>query len=284
MKFGLDIPITGEYADINKLIDLALDAEKAGWDGFFLWDTLWDSTSPNKDTADPIVALSALALKTKKLRLGLMLTPIVRRRPWKFAKEMVSIDHLSKGRLIVGLGLGFNNNELSNFNEETDPKIRGEKLDEAIEILIGLWKGDEFNFKGKYYRITNVQLKPTPYQKPRIPIWVGGFWPSKKPFRRAAQLDGMYPGVINPDPNSKEDIMTIENFKEIFYYLKTHRQTMDSFDIMHYGFTPNDPYEAGKIVNEWKKAGLTWWAESNDRKTLNEHRERIISGPPKVGE
>ncbi|MHA1990085.1 MAG: LLM class flavin-dependent oxidoreductase [Candidatus Hodarchaeales archaeon] len=282
MKFGLDIPITGEYADINKLIDLALDAEKAGWDGFFLWDTLWDTTSPDKDTADPVVTLSAIALKTKKLKLGLMLTPIVRRRPWKFAKEMVSIDHLSKGRLIVGLGLGFNKNELLNFNEEDNLKIRGEKLDEAIEILTGLWKGEKFHFNGKHYKINDVQLRPIPYQKPRIPIWVGGFWPNKKPFRRAAQLDGMYPGVINPDPNSNKDIMTIENFKEIFNYLKKYRQTMHSFDIMHYGFTPNDPYEAGKIVNEWEKAGITWWAESNDRKTLKEHRERIISGPPKI--
>jgi alkanesulfonate monooxygenase SsuD/methylene tetrahydromethanopterin reductase-like flavin-dependent oxidoreductase (luciferase family) len=282
MKFGLDVPITGEYANINKLIELAQDAESAGWDGFFLWDTLWDSTSSNKATADPIVALSALALKTKKLRLGLMLTPIVRRRPWKFAKEMVSLDHLSKGRLIVGLGLGFNKTELTKFNEDDNLKIRGEKFDEALEILIGLWKGEKYSFNGKYYQVNDVQISPKPYQNPRIPIWLGGFWPNRKPFRRAAKFEGMYPGIINPESNSNEDVTTIEDFKKMIEYLKKHRKNMDNFDIMHYGLTPSDPIEAGKIVKEWKDAGTTWWAESNDRDTFEEHKVRIVSGPPKI--
>lgn len=280
MKFALDIPITGEYT-IEKVVDLAKDAEKNNWDGFFLWDLLFDSRTPEKSALDPIVTLTAVALATSKLKIGLMLTPIARRRPWKLARELLTIDQLSKGRLIAGIGLGFNKNEFSLFGEDEDAKIRAEKLDESLDILTGLLSGQKVNFKGKHYHVNGVQFQPASYQIPRIPIWLGGFWPHKKPFRRAAKYEGMYPGMINPEENSSLDIMKASDLEEIKGYMLNYRDLMDSFDFMHYGNLSSDyEKEKGKL-EEWANAGLTWWAEGNDFISFQEHRERILEGPPK---
>ena len=280
MKFALDVPITGEYS-IDKVINLAKEAEDNNWDGFFLWDMLLDSRNPSISTLDPIVTLSAIAASTKKMKLGLMLTPIVRRRPWKLARELVTIDHLSKGRLIIGIGLGFNKEEFSRFGEESDLKIRAEKLDESLEILTKLLQGEEVNFKGKYYTVNEIQFNPLPYQKRHIPIWLGGFWPNKKPYRRGAKYDGMYPGIASPDPANPVDTLKSNNLKNIREYIGKFRENIDDFDLMLYGNISSDYEKEKENLKEWENAGLTWWAQSNDFDSFEEHRERILEGPPK---
>lgn len=281
MKFGLDIPITGDYS-IEQVINLAKEAEKNGWDGFFLWDILLDSQKPDISTLDPIVTLATVAQATSTIKIGIMLIPIARRRPWKVAKELITIDHLSKGRLIAGIGLGFNKKDFSAFGEVEDDKIRAEKLDESLEILTGFLEGERVFFKGKHYQVNGVQLNPPSYQKPRIPIWLGGLWPHRKPFRRAARFEGMYPGMPDPNTNSSEDIMKPADLHAIRDYVAKYRTSVDGFDLMHYGDISADYEKEKQNLEEWSNAGLTWWSQANDFASFQEHRERILAGPPKL--
>jgi alkanesulfonate monooxygenase SsuD/methylene tetrahydromethanopterin reductase-like flavin-dependent oxidoreductase (luciferase family) len=195
MKYGLDVSTAGEYADPCILADLALEAEQAGWDGFFLWDVIFAEGQADMPVTDSWIALAAIASKTQQIRIGALLTPLARRRPWKVARETVALDHLSKGRLIFAAGLGYQTLEFTPFEEESDPKIRAEKLEEGLQILNNLWAGEPCRFQGKHYHINVTKFLPRPVQSPRIPVWIGGYWPNRKPFRRAAQWDGAYPGT-----------------------------------------------------------------------------------------
>ena len=170
MKFGLSLPNHGDYGEIDRIIELALLAEEAGWDGFFLWDHIARGKAPQ---IDPWIAMSAIASRTEHLRLGILITPLARRRPWKVAREIVTLDHLSKGRMVLGVGLGdFIGKEFQNFGEVVDPRTRGEMLDEGLEIINGLQSGEEFTFNGAYYKIEKTVFNPKPIQKPRLPIWL----------------------------------------------------------------------------------------------------------------
>src|SRR5579872_6421814 len=222
MKFGLDIPTGGAYADPRKLADLAAEAEEAGWDGFFIQDVLF-----SMDTlVDPWVTLAAIAMRTQRMRIGVFLTPLPRRRPWQLARESVTLDYLSNGRLIFGAALGFQAPDFTPFGEEYDIKIRAEKLDEGLEVLKGLWSGEAFSFQGKHYQLENVTFLPKPLQSPRIPIWLAGGWPSRKPFRRAASWDGIYVMTVNQVTN---ELLTFAEVQEIVAYIKTYRESSDPF-------------------------------------------------------
>jgi alkanesulfonate monooxygenase SsuD/methylene tetrahydromethanopterin reductase-like flavin-dependent oxidoreductase (luciferase family) len=132
--------------------------------------------------------MSAIASQTSKMRLGILVTPLSRRRPWKVAREIVTLDHLSHGRMVLGVGLGdFREKEFENFGEVSDQIERGEMLDEGLDIINGLQSGEVFRYTGKHYRIGRTVFTPKPVQLPRVPVWVAGKWPNKKPFRRAAQ-------------------------------------------------------------------------------------------------
>ena len=170
MQFGLDIPINGAYAHPRTLADLAADAEEAGWDGFFLQDVLF-STEP---IVDPWVALAAVAVRTQRLRIGVFLTPLPRRRPWQVARQAMTLDQLSQGQLIFGAALGFQALDFTSFGEDYDPRTRAEKLDEGLEIVQGLWSGKAFSFHGTHYHLENITFLPKPLQSPRIPVWVAG--------------------------------------------------------------------------------------------------------------
>lgn len=160
MHFGLDIPVNGSYADVRTLLDLAIEAEEVGWDGFFLQDVLYSK----EPTVDPWVALTAIAIQTKRMRIGVFLTPIPRRRPWQLARMAVTLDHLSNGRLIFGAALGFQALDFTPFGEDYDLKSAAEKLDEGLEILKGLWSGEPFSFEGKHYQLHEVTFLPKPVQ------------------------------------------------------------------------------------------------------------------------
>ena len=275
MKYGLDVATIGELFNPKILAELASEAEDAGWDGFFLWDCFHAYSNRLVEATDPWIALSAIAMVTKRIRIGTMVTPLARRRPWKLARETVALDHLSNGRLVLGIGLGFRPEDFSNFGEDADPRVRGEKLDEALEVLIGLWSGERFSYHGKYYRVEDVQFLPKPVQSPRIPIWVAGFWPNRRPFRRAAKWDGVYPGA--------EGTLKPWDLKTILAYIRRHREPSKPFDVLVFGYTPNDPEKGARIVDPYIEAGATWWAEGTDyeHRTVKGFRERIRSGPPK---
>ena len=179
MNFGIDVPNHSAYSDPRLLVELACEAEAAGWDGFFIWDHLVRWNDRRIPVVDPWITLAAIAVKTERICLGPMVTPLARRRPWKLARETVTLDHLSGGRLILGIGLGSRSTaEFKAFGDEGDPKARAAMLDEGLEVLAGLWSGHAFSYSGKYYQIEETQFRPPPVQSPRIPIWVAGTWPN----------------------------------------------------------------------------------------------------------
>lgn len=290
MKFGVNLPNFEDFGDAAVLAKLAQEAEAAGWDGFFIWDHILfdDFWHP---MVDPWVALVAIAVATKRIRIGTIVTPVPRRRPWKLVRETVSIDRLSNGRLILGVGIGDPFKwEYGFFGEETDPKIRAQQLDEGLQILEGLWSGEPFSFRGKHYQMEEMRFLPTPVQK-RIPIWVGGYWPNKPPFRRAARWDGVCPGKLDGGP------LTPSDWREIQAYIDVHRTIDTPFDVVGGGVTPDaNPDRAAELVREAADAGVTWWIEGaspydfgldwGDQWTpelVERTWTRIRQGPPTLG-
>ncbi len=255
MKFGLSVPPFGDYANPRKLAAMAREAEQAGWDGFFIWDHLiFDPTF--HPIVDIWVGLAAMAMTTTHLRIGPMVTPLARRRPWKLARETVSVDQLSNGRLIFGVGLGEPAQwDFGFFNEETDAKIRAKKLDEGLAILQGLWSARPFSFSGEHYQLQEVTFRPAPVQQPRIPIWVGGNWDKQRPQERAARWDGYYPLRWG-------DALTVENWRSMMAAVNIHHANPSApFDWIHGGALPDEPHQAVEIVQPYAEVGVTWWVE-----------------------
>ncbi|MEW6094347.1 MAG: LLM class flavin-dependent oxidoreductase [Chloroflexota bacterium] len=278
MKFGLDVGTTGEYANPQKLADLAAEAERAGWDGFFVWDIVFANDAPEELVVDPWVTLAAIAMQTQHIRIGAFMTPLARRRPWQVARQTATLDHLSNGRLIFGAALGNQALDFVPFGETYDLKILAEKLDEGLEVLTGLWTGQAFRYHGKHYQVDNVRFVPKPVQSPRIPVWLAGGWPRHKPLRRAARWDGIYLMTLNQTTGK---LLTPEEISEIVAYLKIHRQRNEPFDVAVNVETPSDPKKAAEIVRPYFEAGATWCVELSPD-TVEEYRERIRTGPPQV--
>jgi alkanesulfonate monooxygenase SsuD/methylene tetrahydromethanopterin reductase-like flavin-dependent oxidoreductase (luciferase family) len=287
MKYAINTCMFGGCGDVRTLADLARLAEEAGWDGFFIWDHValgWPDP-----VADTTVALTAIALSTGRIRFGALVTPLPRRRPSKFARETTSLDRLSGGRLIVGVGLGLFDVEFANLGEAADFKTRAAMLDEGLEVLTGLWSGEPFSHSGEHYTATEALFLPTPVQQPRIPIWVAGMWPNKAPFRRAACWDGVVP---MPRDSDLEITLSPEEVKEIVAYVGQHRQSDAPFDVSVAGDTPgDDPEVAAAIVGPYVEAGATWWQENltpmrfgwewgPDPWPMDAMRERVRQGPP----
>lgn len=277
MQFGIYLSSVGEFSNPVLLAELAQEAEEVGWEGVFIWDHIGHP----QEAADPWVALAAMAMNTTRVKLGPIVTPMARRRPWKLARETVSLDHLSAGRLILGVGLGWSPQEFAAFGEEDDPHIRAEKLDEGLAILSGLWSGETFSFRGQHYQIDEVCFRPRPIQVPRIPIWACGTWPAKKaPFRRGAQLDGI---VAILDPSAQRAIQPIE-VSALKTYIQEYRPTSDDFDIVTILWSEGcqDPEELAEITR-YSTAGVTWWLEdlSTERfASIPAVRTRLQKGPP----
>ncbi|MHA2289461.1 MAG: LLM class flavin-dependent oxidoreductase, partial [Promethearchaeota archaeon] len=252
--------------------------ENNGWDGFFLWDHVFLSSNKALPVLDPWIILSAIAVKTKRIKLGTTVTPLPRRRPWIVAKEVTTLDHLSKGRMILGIGLG-NNSEFSDFGENTDLLIRSEKLDESLHILKGLWANKSFTFKGKHFNIKEVEFFPKPFQE-KIPIWVGGNWPYKKPFQRAAQYDGVFPLKAG-----SEDSLSPDDYREIIKYIKQYKSSFDSYDIIKpYISTGLKKEDDWSFNNNFLNIGITWFVDLiyPGRDSLDNIKEIISRGPPQI--
>jgi len=253
MRYGVSVPPFGPYGDPRGLADLAARTEAAGWDGFFVWDHMIYDPSFHP-IADPWVGLAAVALRTRRLTIGTMVTPLARRRPWKVARETVSLDRLSDGRFVLGVGLGDPSQwEYGFFGEETDARVRAAKLDEALAVLAGLWTGEPFRFTGRHYSMAEVTFKPAPVQRPRIPVWVGGWWPNRAPMRRAARWDGMAPITWGRD-------LRPEELADAVAYVRRHRESGAAFDVVASGGTRPGGVDATRMA-AYAAAGATWWLE-----------------------
>ncbi len=285
MQFGIHIPIFNELADARLLAGLASDAEAAGWDGFFLWDHIAGNA------VDTWVALTAIALQTTRLRFGPLVTPLPRRRPWKVAREAASLDRLSGGRLILGVGSGGGGpHEWDNLGEETDTKARGAMLDESLDLLDLLWSGQTVDYTGQYYTVRDTRFTHVPAQRPRIPIWVAGIWPHTAPFRRAARWDGACPQGLGL---GEERQMTPETIAEVAAYIAERRTATSPFDLVHEGLTSGvDRAEDAAIVAPYEAAGVTWWMENvnpwrygwtgQGAYPMEKMHMRIRQGPPRL--
>lgn len=277
LSYGLYVMNFGEASDARFLCELASEAEDAGWDGFFLTDTVMYHRDGKEPVADSLTVLAAIAVNTKHIRIGTAIASLPRRPPWLVAREAVTIDRLSGGRLTLGVGLGDPpDSEFQAFGQESDPRVRGEKLDEALDILMGLWTGREFSYHGKHYNIDKARFLPTPKQEPRVPIWVGGSWPNKPPFRRAARWDGVIPvkdqATVKLEPRDLLDIMA---------YVRKQRRSKDPFDIVIIGNGKSEQdIETKRKLYE--QQGITWWLRylPGYRNSQKEMSEQVRKGPP----
>jgi alkanesulfonate monooxygenase SsuD/methylene tetrahydromethanopterin reductase-like flavin-dependent oxidoreductase (luciferase family) len=295
MQYGISIPNFGPFFDVRLLADLARDAEDAGWEGFFLWDHVYWNAFP---ISDPWMALTAIALRTEKVRLGTMVTPLARRRPTKLARETVTLDHLSGGRTILGVGLGVRPQEWDQLGEEVDLSVRGQMLDEALEVLTRLWRGEAPSHYGDYYTVDvhdppgfegPVPFDPSALQMPRIPVWVGGRWPNKRPFRRGARWDGIVPTSVRGGIYER---LTPAQLRECVEYTLRHRTSAEPLEVVIGGHTEGrDPAHDREHVDSYQDAGATWWLEDLSPFALgwtwegpwpvDVMRERIRRGPPR---
>lgn len=289
MRFGVYVPNFGPYGDARVLAELAYVAEEAGWDGFFLWDQVSKSTlTPTIDAmVDPWVALTAIALRTQTILLGPLVTPLPRRRPWMVARETVSLDHLSGGRFIFGVGAGGGYYDFEALGEVADAKTLATLLDEGLEVLTSLWRGEQYSHKGVAYHIKEAQFLPRPLQSPRIPIWVANLWPAKAPLRRAVRWDGVVP--IGRDL-PLEAMLSSQEMREIVRSVASQPGYATPFEVVHMGITEGiDPIHDRQVVAAYEQVGVTWWVEkilpelwgSWKEWPLEAMRSRIQKGPPK---
>jgi alkanesulfonate monooxygenase SsuD/methylene tetrahydromethanopterin reductase-like flavin-dependent oxidoreductase (luciferase family) len=282
VQFGLYIPPFGELADPGRLADVAARAEQAGWDGLFLWDhVLHRDVMP---IADPWVALAAIACATRTLRLGPMVTPLSRRRPWVVARQAATLDHLSAGRVVFGVGLGGDGwREFSGFGEPLPPRVRAERLDEALAIVLGLWKGVPLDHAGAHFHLADVTALPVPVQQPRIPVWVADIWPHPAPLRRAARYEGVFP--IKPGQQFTPDEIEALLADISGYRAEEGIPTPARFDVVLTG--ASEAAWPGRVHSELAAlagAGVTWWLESIDHRSPEAAVDRMIDqGPPSRG-
>jgi alkanesulfonate monooxygenase SsuD/methylene tetrahydromethanopterin reductase-like flavin-dependent oxidoreductase (luciferase family) len=261
---------------------MAREAEECGWDGVFVWD---DISVERGDVFDPWVVLGAMATATKRVTLGAMVFSLARRRPWKVARETITIDHLSGGRLVLPVGLGGTwDGGYSRVNTE-DPalRVRAEKLDECLDILELAWSGEDVTYHGTHYEADELHFDPRPIQQPRIPVWVVGAWPYPKSLRRAARWDGVI--VCDKSVDANEDELSAEVVADVAGWMADNREASGSFDIVTEGITSgsDDPADRGRL-ELLQQAGATWFIESRWEadQSVDTLRQRIRQGPPRV--
>jgi len=280
LHFGILVPNFGNCCGSpRELAELAVDAENSGWDGFFIFDHILYSNNEHVPLVDPWIALAAIAMNTKRMRIGPLVTPLARRRPWKLARETASLDHLSKGRLTLGVGLGDPADvEFTSLGENGEDRTRAAKLDEGLEVLVGLWRGESFSYLGKHYEVRNVQFLPRPLQSPRIPIWVAGRWPRREPFLRAARWDGVFPlGLARGSKLSPDEI------RKVFSFVRKRRADTSAYDFVATS-GDNDHGNDNEMLRAYAAAGATWWMKDvrRWRNSREELGNRICKGPPRI--
>ncbi|TAK20606.1 MAG: LLM class flavin-dependent oxidoreductase [Chloroflexota bacterium] len=287
MKFSIHIHNFGLFSDPRVIGQLAKAADDAGWEAVFVADHLqshWQGEQ--KPIADPWVAMTVIAMSTTRCKFGPMVTPLSRRRPWQLTSEIVTLDRLSNGRLILGVGSGTGiSSSFTPFNEEPDARRRAELMEESLDIMTGFWTGEPVTYAGQHFNVDNARFLPTPVQKPRVPIWVAGHWPHKRPFRRAAHWDGVFidgPGV----DWMKGEIISQQDFRDSMGYTLDHRRELGitgPFDVVIGGHTPNMD-RAAESLKPYADLGATWWVEAimEGFHGVDEALALIRRGPPRL--
>jgi alkanesulfonate monooxygenase SsuD/methylene tetrahydromethanopterin reductase-like flavin-dependent oxidoreductase (luciferase family) len=278
MRYGFIVT----SGDPRTAAQLAAEAEQAGWDGVFTYDAIAIGDEP---MYDPWVTLAAMATRTERVTLGAIVFAPARRRPWKLAREAISLDILSGGRLVLPVGLGaLDDAGFGAVGEPTAARTRAELLDETLAIVNGLSSGEPFSFQGAHYRFGPMTFRPTPVQRPRIPVWVVGAWPHERSMRRAVRWDGIIVQAQGPDGAPAPGP---EPLPDVVRWIRRERpaELRDRpFEIVVDGVTPaDDPAVAASIARAHAEAGATWWIEADWTHTsVAEMRARIAARPPRI--
>lgn len=271
MRYGAVLP--GGTAP--EQLEQAVLAERAGWDGIFVWEAGYG--------VDPWALLAAVAVRTTRIRLGTMLTPLPWRRPWKLASQVATLDQLSGGRAILAVGLGALDEGMPTMGEVTDLRVRADRLDEGIDLVRELWAGRR-SHQGRHYAYqegtVDLANAARPVQEP-IPIWVIGAWPRPRSMRRALRCDGVIPQYQLDGRAAGPD-----DARAVRAWLSEHGAG-PGFDMVAEGETPaGDPAAAAAAVAPWADAGCTWWLETrwemphDSAERMAQVRERLTAGPP----
>ena len=259
MRYGFVVP----WADAEAIGDLAATAEDVGWDGLFVWEPVWG--------VDAWIGLAVAAVRTSRIRLGTLLTPPSRRRPWELASQVATVDRLSDGRVTLSVGLGAIDSGFDKFGEECDRRLRAELMDECLDIVTGLWRGQPFSYTGKHYTIRPTEFPTIGHvvQEPRVPIWCVGAIDRPKSMARALRWDGLLPQVGGSSHPSLAQVRAVRD----------HVGDRD-YDIVIEGANSEHSPAA------WARAGATWWIESmwNAMREIDAvlaANDRLVQGPPR---
>jgi alkanesulfonate monooxygenase SsuD/methylene tetrahydromethanopterin reductase-like flavin-dependent oxidoreductase (luciferase family) len=279
MRFAIYTPNFGSFSDPRAMAELAREAEDAGWDGFFVWDHMFWNFPEIQPVGDAWTILAAMATATQRIKLGPLVTPLARYHPWVLARQAVTLDALSNGRLVLGVGIGGDwFGDYSSFGQPVDDRTHAEMLEEGLDVLSGLWSGEPFSYDGRHYHLKEARFSPTPVQQPRIPIWVAGRWPNKRPARRASRWDGIV-------AEGREGALKPGDVKEMVAYIRSHRTDRAAFDVTYCGETDSlDPPGEAAMLSSYADAGVTWWLENvqDQRGAPTQMRQRIRQGPPRM--
>lgn len=261
MRFGLSVP---PFCAARDVVALAGDAEAAGWDGFFLWDHLRFDPDARPPVHNPWVLLGAIAQATSRVLVGPLVTPLARRRPWQVAKEVTTLDHLSGGRAVLGVGVG--EPSAADFADQGDPAAHRERaavLDEGLDLLAALLAGGAVDHRGARFEV-HSELVPVPVQRPRPPIWVAAVVPHRRPLARARRWDG-----IAPIGSGTDGTLTPEELRR---YLG---------DAPPEGWDVLAPWAPGHSAADYDGSGATWLIDSTwpEGDWLPEFRARVRRGP-----
>jgi hypothetical protein len=272
LKYGFVLP----FGDARVVAELAHEAEEAGWDGVFRYEAVWH--------IDAWICLTAAAMTTKRIRLGTLISPLPRMRPWRVAAQTATLDNLSGGRVILGAGVGWLMYGYQSFTDEvTDIRLRAELLDEAVDVLDLLWRGQPGAFDGKHYHVRLSELNveyypPKPVQQPRIPIWMVGIWKREKSMRRVLKCDGLIPEKRSSD--GQESQLTPQDIRAMSEYVRANREMDTPFDIIMQGNTVDHSRQQFRDkVTPFSEAGATWWIEALYGVPEEKVIERLRQGP-----
>jgi alkanesulfonate monooxygenase SsuD/methylene tetrahydromethanopterin reductase-like flavin-dependent oxidoreductase (luciferase family) len=259
LKHGIAVPNFG--TDPDELIELGVATEQAGFDGYFLWDHIvFADSGDGPPIVDPWLVLSVVAAKTSRISIGTIVTPVPRRRPWQLARVTTTLDRLSNGRVVLGVGIGSPSyGDFGIFHELSGTRERAELLDEGLDVLAGLWSGEPFCYAGKHLTVDRVRFTPTPVQRPRIPVWVAGVLPAQRPIARAARWDGFVPisydhgGLVRP---------TADEIADVTGQIAAKRGTGAGYDMVIWAEVAHQPGTLPDLARPYADAGATWWIET----------------------
>ena len=284
MRFGIVLP----FGDAAAVARRAEAAEAAGWDGLFVWEAVWG--------VDAWISLAAAAGATKRLRLGTMLTPLPRMRPWDLASRVVTLDQLSDGRVQLAVGLGALHEGWTAFEADQGRATRAALLDEGLDVYAGLMRGQPFSYDGRHYQVgpTDFMVPDPPVQRPYPPVWVVGaarLTPdglvSTPSLERAARWEGLVPNVIGE--SGATDASSPATLAELVRLTRAHREAAGlpwaGYDVIAEGRSHGDGRTDPADPARWAEAGATWWVEGawDLTPTGEGNREldrRIAAGPP----